>query len=47
MGYKLGHKRENVAKATAKGQGKKLDKIPGGKGNRSNAPKIHVNNKLK
>ena len=48
MGYKVGHKRETVAKATTKGGGVAgAAGKPGGKGNRSNAPKIHVNNKLK
>ena len=46
MGYKLGHKRETIAKATAKGGGKKMDKLPGGKGMKSDRPKIHKNNKL-
>ena len=40
MGYKMGHKRETVAKATAKGQGKKMDKMPGGKGNMKDCPKL-------
>ena len=41
MGYKMGHKRETVAKATTKGSG-----MPGaagkggGKGKTDNAPKI-------
>ena len=48
MGYKLGHKRETVAKATAKGQGKKMDKMPGGSGKmgKASSPMIHRKNKL-
>ena len=42
MGYKVGHKRETIAKATTKGSGKATDKFPGGSGKAgmANAPKL-------
>ena len=44
MGYKLGHKRETIAKAS-KGLGKVgMPKSP--KGNQSGRPKLHKKNKL-
>ena len=46
MGYKVGHKRETVAKATTCGGGK-AGGMKSPKGNKMNAPKVHVNNKLK
>ena len=44
MGYKLGHKREKVEKAS-KGLGK-VSPGKGGKGNQSYRPKLHKKNKL-
>ena len=43
---KVGKARETVAKAS-KGMGKASTSAFNKKGNRSNAPKVHVNNKLK
>ncbi len=42
MGYKMKHSRETIAKATAKGQGMKMDKMPAGKGmmGKKDCPKI-------
>ena len=47
MGYKVGHKRETVAKATKTGSGVSgAAGKGGGKGNQSFRPKLHKKNKL-